>query len=202
MIPVANEKLHSIGPQGPQDKVGMVRFTRCRLPWTGSDLSHWEERFPVPQTLLQVACINLMLQSTADVNAKDCITTYSDLSCTYDLDIFMIFLPWIFMEITKLRGQEQIKRPHGCTLWKHLELCSLGSGKAWLHTVDVCRLISKVRCTVCEEIQFESRFNTISHRRKTGAFFRVKYAISDFSFSGFLCHEFRDFRVFGQVVFG
>ena len=124
--------------QGPQDKAGMVCFARCRLPWTGS-IFRTLERFPAPQTLLQVACINLMLQSTADVNAKDCITTNSaDPSCTYDPMMLWSSSWWNWSNIAAC----------GCTWWKHLELCSR-SGKAWLHTTDVCCLISKVRTTQC-----------------------------------------------------
>lgn len=100
--------------QGPQDKAGMVCFARCRLPWTGS-IFRTLERFPAPQTLLQVACINLMLQSTADVNAKDCITTNSaDPSCTYDPMMLWSSSWWNWSNIAAC----------GCTWWKHLELCS------------------------------------------------------------------------------
>ena len=121
---------------GHQNKDGMDAFAHSCLPRAGSTAcasfflvgQRWTTWEPRITSLWKVACINLMLQSTADVNAKAGDLRWLEFSRTADRAIYHILLYYIiFVSIGTLS----------------LDSLCLG-GKAWLHPAHVCGFVAKV----------------------------------------------------------
>ena len=119
---------------GHQNKDGMDAFAHSCLPRAGSTAcasfflvgQRWTTWEPRIISLWKVACINLMLQSTADVNAKARDLRWLEFSRTADRAIYIHILLYLY-------PLGHCRLTHSC----------LG-GKAWLHPAHVCGFVAKV----------------------------------------------------------